>query len=250
MNLKLTLTLSFALIISTSANANELPTCNLKAFYNPGIESNSPTYDIKGLGFQKRHLVHSEESENNNDFRMIPVNDALVNAEIRPTVLKPTQDFKYKANFLTQSFNFKSDQEYMSLYKFTNPEGLNYDVLTYDSQYYIFVGEDGIPCNKVAYINKPSSVVVIHKYSLEPAEARFEKSLSESNEDTTGIRIIYLGLDKGAMKFQATLVDKGKITDSKAFSFDQFAKQIEIAGVNIQVSKASSDSIMAKVEQE
>lgn len=239
------------ILTTTGVMADDLPSCNLKSFISFNITPayKDPTYGIKGLSEQQKHMIPTEASENSNEYKSIPINDAVVNMDFenRFNVLKPSKDFKYKANFLTPSIIFKGGQEYETTLKYTNPDGLNYDVLS-QGQYHIFVSENGTPCNKIVYIDYPTSVIVMHKYSIDPSDAIFEKGLSESRSYTTGIRIIYLGVDKGEMKFQRTLVSGGKVLESKEFAFEQFAKKIVIAGITIQVSKASSDSITAKVE--
>lgn len=237
-------------VISLSIHAEELPQCELRGFVTHGSSSDDLLDSVPGMQRQKRNLVASEPLNYINGLITAKVDEALLVAEFRPIVLVPHSDFEYKANILTASKKFAKDHYQESYLKYISPSGIKYDVLVFKDGYHIFVGEDGRPCNKVAYLSPidSSSVLVMHKYRTIPDGGRFERKIAEKSPDTIGIRIIYLGIEKGAMKFQETRVESGKILSSATHSFDQFAKSIEIADIVIEISKATTTEISAKFE--
>lgn len=232
--------------------AQDLPKCDIKGFY--GVitpQEKDYTRGIKGLEKQSRNLVSVDEVTYTNGFMTAKVNEALVKAEFRPIVLVPKIDFAYKANFLATRKNYTAGSAQFSALRYTNPSGEKFDVLSYKDGTQVFVREDGTPCNKVASFaegDPPISVIVMHTYRTEPQGGRFERNISDSNVETIGIRIIYLGLDKGAMKFQETRVENGVILGSKTHEFDQFAKLITISDIPIQIKSATAEQITAHVE--
>lgn len=237
-------------VISLSIHAEELPQCELRGFTTHNSTGDDLLHSVPGMQRQKRNLVASEPINYKNGLITAKVDEALVIAEFRPIVLVPQSDFEYKANILTASKMFAKGHYQESYLKYISPSGQSYDVLVYKNGYHIFVGEDGKPCNKVAYLDRSdsSSVLVMHKYRTIPDGGRFERKIAEKSSETIGIRIIYLGLEKGAMKFQETRVENGKILSSATHSFDQFAKSIEIADIVIEVAKATTTEISVKYE--
>jgi len=65
---------------------------------------------------------------------------------------------------------------------------------------------------------------------------------------TVGLRVVYLGASGGVMKFNEVLVQGNKPVLTTAHSFDQFAKEIQVAGAKIAIRQAKPDAVTVLVE--
>ena len=57
------------------------------------------------------------------------------------------------------------------------------------------------------------------------------------------LRIIYTGTSAGAMHFQEVWVKGSQVVASSDRQFDQFANEIQIAGLGFKVSEAKADTV-------
>jgi hypothetical protein len=161
--------------------------------------------------------------------------------------LKAERPFKYSANFLAITFAYNPGTPQISIYRFKARNGESYHVLMY-KQDAVFVREDGTLCDRVVRFSSDASSIVAYTYKTEPEDVKFTFGKERRSWGTASLRIIYVGVVSGTLQFQEVWASDGNILESKMHQFDQYAKEVSIAGFPIHVAGAGDDFAAISVD--
>lgn len=234
-------------LVAANVSAGPLPGCDLSGATGVQDFRSSPQL-VMQAGFV---LKLTNTTAKGPITQTVTKGDALLVSDLeviqKNVSLKAQQPFKYSANFLAISFSYDPATTQTSVYHFKTSNGDNYHVLMYKNDA-VFVREDGALCDRVVRFSSDTSSIVAYTYQTNPEDVKFTFGKEDLSWGTASLRIIYGGVTSGAMQFQEVWARDGKILGTKAHQFDQFAKEVKIAGFSIHVVSATADSATMAID--
>lgn len=232
------------LIVSTTAISADLPKCNLAGISNEKNFTDTIKFPESTIFYQE--IKNHSKSMNTQSTKK--KDEALVNIELEITSeiesVSPDKDFSYTANFLSPSFKYSKNEDYSVYAKFKSTDNEIYKIISF-GKYFHVVDSKGLICNSVGNSgpNDEHLSFIIYQYKSSNPNTIFTSKMSPDKKFNIGLRIIFLGVEAGAINFQEVWTKDGKILLSKKHSFDQFSSTINIAENPINIKNVSADSI-------
>lgn len=234
-------------LVATSVAAAPLPECDLSGTMGVQNFQSNPQLVLQAEFVRKLTNASTRRSTS----QTVAKGDAILVSDLeviqKNILLKAQQPFKYSANFLAITFSYAPTTAQTALYRFKAKNGENYHVLMY-SKDAVFVRDDGTLCDRVIRFSSDTSSVVAYTYQTDPEDVRFAFGKEDLSWGAAGLRIIYGGVASGAMQFQEVWARDGKILATKVHQFDQFTKDVKIAGFSIHVANTTADSAVISID--
>lgn len=162
--------------------------------------------------------------------------------ERTPLMLIAENDFQLKPSWpLNNRYNFKAGDEVMLQSVRANPAGERfYIALTPGTRRLMFVRMDGTICNKLADADPMLSTFLNGTYEALP-NGRFRPEAPPPSKPMT-LKVVYLGTQAGTAKYREFWSMGGRVIHDETVEFDADAPEIEIGGLVLKQSNATSAS--------
>lgn len=230
--------------------------------YAQQSDNKNPTCNIGGIAAIGQKYYQLEESSSQGEYFAVADSqaemsakdryerdEAVVNIEMKFNMTQPvyyaSERMVHKASwFLAPNKTFGSDERYPSLYKWKSRSGEQFDIIGLEDGYFVFVNKEGYLCDKVGRSSPDTTVLIAGTYLSQPL-LPMKKNYEDVLIGKAGLRIVYSGSAAGVMSFDEVWVQDGRPVYRLTHSFDQYAKEIEIAGFKIAIKSAKPDHLIA-----
>lgn len=228
--------LAFGLtLLPVASRAAELPDCHVNATAS-GSEARSPAHFSLVLdGALKNGVVLAYAKD-----------DAILNTPVK--VVRTTAgytvagDMKLHSSWaLNPDYRFAAGQTLKVSRQLILRDGRTFDQINLANGSILFVNDQGEFCNSAGKVDNPINLV--GTLAKVPDDAAIARTDLEEPIALGSLRVIYGGTSAGAMHFQEVWVQGTRIVQTQDRVFDQFATQIEIAGLKLDVSEPKADSV-------
>jgi hypothetical protein len=174
--------------------------------------------------------------------------DAVLNADHKVgklgSVLVANRDFVAKSGWVTnRDFPFVKGQTINATRELVANDGTGLVVFNPVPDRVLFLTQHGEFCNQAMMANGRDWHWAVGHLSRVPDDGKLEWQDSAAEVASGRLRIVYTGAAAGAMHFQEVRVRGNQIASSTDRQFDQFANDIESAGLKFHVNAAKADSV-------
>lgn len=194
--------------------------------------------DVKG------NFRNSQAIEYAKDDPVLIADLTLVNAV---PVLMPDSNFVLKSTWMmSPNYRFNAREPITATYEVVLTSGKKMRLIRLDDGSTLFLDSEGNLCNKA--LNEKPDVWIAGTLSMEPSVVKLEDRIIENKIGVGSLRIIFNGIQSGALNFQEVWVNGATIVASTSKSFDQFATTVEIGPFNFNVLNTSGGKVTLKYD--
>lgn len=163
-------------------------------------------------------------------------------------VLVSSSDLYLKSSwFLSTSYRFKSGEPLNVQWSVTAANGESFSVIRLVGSA-LFVDSQGRLCNSALNTSSSPNVWMAGTLSQEGQPVVLDRKVTEQDGPAGSLRVIFNGVNAGALNFQEVWVNGATVVRSVARSFDQFAKSVKIGPVTMQVLGINEGRVSLRYE--